>query len=241
MAIVSVKRILVKPLIRGIEAAILEPSMSDNTLFIVGAVFVSLLLSMTLHEAMHAFTSYWLGDDTAKYEGRLSLNPIKHIDPYLTILLPLSLIFLQSTALSSSNVPIFGAAKPVPFNPNRVKWDEFGAALVGIAGPLTNLALAIITAGILRITGDNGSLVIDFLLVFLQVNVGFFVFNMIPFPPLDGSRLLYAFAPEPVREVMRQIEAFGIAGVFIFLFISFQFLSPILVNINTSILSFLLG
>lgn len=215
--------------------------MSDSGLFIIAAVFASLLLSMTLHEAMHAFTSYWLGDDTAKYEGRLSLNPIKHIDPFLTILLPLSLIFFNAASLSSHNVPVFGAAKPVPFNPNRVKWDEFGAALVGVAGPLTNLALAIITAGILRLTGDTGSMVVDFLLVFLQVNVGFFVFNMIPFPPLDGSRLLYALAPEPVREVMRQIEGFGLMGIFVFLFLSFQFLAPILLNINESILRFLLG
>jgi Zn-dependent protease len=76
---------------------------------------------------------------------------------------------------------------------------------------------------------------------FLAVNLSFFVFNMIPFPPLDGSRLLYALAPEPVREVMRQIESFGLMGIFVFLFLSFQFLSPILLNINTSILNFLLG
>src|SRR5579885_2674332 len=98
------------------------------------ALLVSLLISITLHEAMHAFTSYWLGDDTARLEGRLSLNPLRHIDPFATIILPILTYFLLGFPLL--------AAKPVPFNPNRVKYEEFGAALVGIAGPLTNLGLA---------------------------------------------------------------------------------------------------
>lgn len=216
--------------------------MTDNPIFIIAAVFGSILASMTLHEAMHAFTSYWLGDDTAKYEGRLSLNPIKHIDPFLTVLLPLSLLFFNFSSLASGRVPIIGAAKPVPFNPERVKWGDFGAALVGLAGPATNLLLAVLTAGLLQIFGAaGGDTVTQLLLIFLQVNIGFFVFNMIPFPPLDGSRALYALAPDPVREVMRQIESFGLAGIFIFLFLLFPVLSPILFDINTSILRFLLG
>lgn len=214
--------------------------MSDNSLFIIAAVFGSILASMTLHEAMHAFAGYWLGDDTAKFEGRLSLNPIRHIDPFLTILLPLSLLFLNFSSLTAGRVPIFGAAKPVPFNPNRVKWDDLGAALVGLAGPATNLVLAVLTAGLLRIFGDTGAYG-NILLIFLQVNIGFFVFNMIPFPPLDGSRALYALAPDPVRDIMRQIEGFGLAGIFIFMFVLFPVLSPIIFDINTSILDFLRG
>lgn len=108
--------------------------MPDNTLFVAVVAIAAILVSMTLHEAMHAYTSYWLGDDTAKLQGRLSLNPIKHIDPLLTIALPV--------LLALSGAPIFGAAKPVPFNPFRVRFQEFGAALVGLAGPLTNLVLA---------------------------------------------------------------------------------------------------
>lgn len=216
--------------------------MTDNTIFIFVAVFASILLSMTFHEAMHAFVGYWLGDDTAKEEGRLSLNPIRHIDPFLTLLLPMSFLLFNISNITSRNVPVFGAAKPVPFNPNRVKWDEFGAALVGIAGPLTNLALAALGAGILQLFDlAGGSMLTEFLLIFVQVNVGFFVFNMIPFPPLDGSRLLYAFAPESVQGVMRQIEAFGLMGIFLFLFILFPFISPILSDVNASILNFLLG
>lgn len=212
--------------------------MIENPIFVIAAVFGSILLSMTLHEAMHAFTSFWLGDDTAKYEGRLSLNPIKHIDPFLTILLPLSLLFLNSASLTSRHIPVFGAAKPVPFNPNRVKWDEFGAALVGLAGPLTNLFLAFVTALVLKLAGD-GTTFAELLKIFMQVNVGFFVFNMIPFPPLDGSRALYALAPEPVQELMRQIEGFGLTGIFVFMFVLFPAISPIILNLNESILRFL--
>jgi Zn-dependent protease len=215
--------------------------MIDNPLFLIAAVFGSILLSMTLHEAMHAFVGYWLGDDTAKYAGRLSLKPIRHIDPFFTLLLPLSLLFFNYSSLTSRNVPVFGAAKPVPFNPARLKWDEFGAALVGLAGPLTNLALAAVTAVVLRLFGVPGATLTELLLVFAQVNVGFFVFNMIPFPPLDGSRALFALAPEPVQDVMRQIESFGLSGIFIFMFVLFPVISPIVLSINRSILGFLLG
>jgi Zn-dependent protease len=187
---------------------------------------------MTLHEAMHAYAGYWLGDDTAKQQGRLTLNPLRHIDPFLTVLLPV--------VLALSGAPIFGAAKPVPFNPNRVKYDEFGAALVGLAGPLTNFVFALAAAGLVKVFMPAG-VTLDVLIIFIQVNVGFFVFNMIPFPPLDGSRLLYAFAPEPLQRVMQQIESFGITSIVIFMFLLFPALSPIIGNIMDSLLRFLLA
>ena len=167
-----------------------------------------ILISMTLHEAMHAFVSYWLGDDTAKLEGRLTLNPIKHIDPFLTIVLPLGLMLLGG--------PVFGGAKPVPFRPDRVKWGDWGAALVAMGGPLTNLVLAFIGFGVWGIMGlaGTGGTVSVILLLFVQVNLGFFLFNILPIPPLDGSRVLYALAPEFVRTAMRAIERFGIIVVF---------------------------
>src|SRR5687768_8205633 len=93
----------------------------------IAIVFVVLVISITLHEMMHAFTSHWLGDDTAHREGRVTLNPMKHVDPFLTILMPMiTLVLFQ--------VPLL-AAKPVPFNPYRVRFEEFGAALVGVVGP----------------------------------------------------------------------------------------------------------
>lgn len=169
-----------------------------------------ILFSMTLHEAMHGFMAFYLGDDTAKREGRLTLNPVKHIDPFLTILLPLLLAI-------TPGAPIFGGAKPVPFNPNRVRYDEWGAALVALAGPLTNLILAFVIFGIYAIAGAPSGLGGQILILAVQVNLGFFVFNMIPLPPLDGSRVLYALAPEFVRRGMEAIERFGI--IFIFLIV----------------------
>ncbi|MCX6728859.1 MAG: site-2 protease family protein [Candidatus Saccharibacteria bacterium] len=183
----------------------------DVTYIIV--VLGVVLVSMTLHEAMHAYAGYWLGDDTARLSGRLSLNPIKHIDPFLTVLLPL--------LLAISGAPIFGAAKPVPYNPNNIRWDEWGAALLAIAGPLTNLVLAFFIYGLsvylgqpVNISGVTSGIVGLILTVGVMVNLGFFIFNLIPIPPLDGSRVLYALAPDFVRRGMESMERFGIIVVF---------------------------
>ena len=177
----------------------------DFTYIIV--VIGVILFSMTLHETLHGFMAYWLGDDTAKLEGRLTLNPIKHIDPFLTILLPL--------ILAVSGAPVFGGAKPVPFNPNRVKYDEWGAALVALAGPLTNFIIAFVLFAIFVLIGMPSSGVVkDVLVIGVGVNLGFFVFNMLPIPPLDGSRVLYALAPEFVRRAMETIEQYGLILIF---------------------------
>lgn len=197
-------------------------------------VFGAILLSMAIHEAVHAFTAHALGDTTAKDEGRLTLNPLKHIDLYTTVLLPIILILI--------GVPPFFAAKPVPFNPTRVKFDEFGAALVGVAGPLTNFVLAAIAALVIRISGVAvGTDMFHILSIFVVVNLGFFVFNMIPFPPLDGSRLLYAFAPEPVQRVMYQIESMGFTAILLFM-LAFIYLGAgsIIVSIVDALYNFLL-
>ena len=177
-------------------------------------IFVVILLSMTVHEAMHAFMGYFLGDNTAKIEGRLTLNPLKHIDPFMTILLPLTMALLGG--------PVFGGAKPVPFNPSRVRYGEWGAAMVALAGPLTNLFIAFLAFGIGVLMGvvSNGGLVASSFLgsviaMTVSVNLGFFVFNMLPVPPLDGSRLLYALAPESARRLMEQIEQYGTLVVFL--------------------------
>ena len=177
--------------------------------------------SMVLHELMHGLTAYWLGDDTAKENGRLTLNPIKHIDPVLTIALPALLVIMNGVTHST---PIFGGAKPVPFRPDRVKGGEWGAALVGVAGPLTNLVLAFLFfliayfSGHLIIVGDviftTSGVMSMFLNAGIMVNLGFFAFNMLPIPPLDGSRLLYAIAPESVQKIMRAMENMGIVVVF---------------------------
>ncbi len=195
--------------------------------------FLSVIFSMGIHEAMHAFTSHWLGDSTAKDEGRLTLNPLKHIDFMTTVALPVVLLML--------GLRPFFIAKPVPFNPDSVKYDEFGAALIGLAGPFTNLALAAIAGLIANISGVAvGTTAFMVFSTFVAVNVGFFVFNMIPFPPLDGSRLLYALAPEPVQRVMYQIETGGLFSIIIFMFVLFPLLGEPVYNVMNTLYHFFL-
>ncbi len=191
-------------------------------------VFITLVISITLHEAMHAYTSHWLGDDTAHQQGRVSLNPLRHIDPFTTLLLPLVTLVLF-------RVPLL-AAKPVPFNPNRVKYEEYGAAMVGLAGPLTNLVLALLGGGVIRLLFTNGAggVGFDAAVIFTQINIGLFVFNMIPIPPLDGSRLIYALAPESMQEVMASLERYGVMIIFA-LILAVPAFGETLIQVNSAI------
>jgi len=210
--------------------------MNEQVIFSLIVVLGVVLVSMTLHEAMHGFVAYWLGDDTAKLQGRLTLNPIKHIDPFLTILLPLM--------LAAIGAPIFGGAKPVPFNPDRVRHDEWGAALVALAGPLTNLLIAFVVFGAGVLFGYNAaslgySTVPEMILMYgVIVNLGFFVFNMIPIPPLDGSRVLYALAPDFVRRGMEYIEQYGLIFVFALVILASSLIGTIMQTVIVALLDF---
>lgn len=180
-----------------------------------------LLLSMSIHEMMHAFASNWLGDDTARRQGRLTLNPLAHIDPLLTVAIPLLLILSGSPFL-------FGAAKPVQVNFSRLRYGEFGGAIVGMIGPVTNFVIACAAAILFKsVSPEFGSILYTVFAVTIFLNVGLFVFNSIPWPPLDGSRLLYAFAPRPLQEVMESIEGMGLTSLVIFIFLFYQFGGPI--------------
>jgi Zn-dependent protease len=184
-------------------------------------LFIVLLASMSVHEMMHAFASNWLGDDTARMQGRLTLNPIAHIDPFLTVALPLLLLLSGSPFL-------FGAAKPVQVNFSRLRYGEFGGAIVGVIGPITNFLIACVAAILFKsLNPDLGTVTYDVLRLAIVLNVGLFIFNMIPWPPLDGSRLLYAFAPRGLQEVMENIERSGLMSLVIFIFLFYQFGGPI--------------
>ncbi len=169
--------------------------------------FGVILLSMMLHELAHGYVAYLLGDETAKDEGRLTLNPFKHLDPVLSVAMPL-LLFL-------SGGPIFGGAKPVPIDPKKLKHGVWGMAMVAIAGPLTNFVLAFFAFTIGHFTGWMyvGGVLGEIFLDLMYINLGFGVFNLIPIPPLDGSRVLYAIAPDGVREAMEKMETWGIVVV----------------------------
>lgn len=196
-----------------------------QVVIVVGVI----LVSMTLHEAMHAFVGYWLGDDTAKLEGRLTLNPIKHIDPFLTLLLPIMLAIVGA--------PIFGGAKPVPFNPSRLRYDEWGAALVAVAGPLTNLVIAFVFFGVYVLAGMPGGIPGAILTTAVIVNLGFFIFNILPIPPLDGSRVLYALAPDFVRRGMEVVERYGLILVFVLVLVA----APLLGQFMQQAVNFFIG
>ena len=172
--------------------------------------------ALVFHEVSHGYVSYRLGDPTAKMKGRLSLNPIKHIDPFGTVLLPL--------LLWATGAPIFGYAKPVPINPGYYKDYRKGMLLTGLAGPATNLALAL-TAGLLSrvlalgalATGAAADPHITFLgwiwyglYYFGQINLVLMFFNLIPIPPLDGSRVLPIFLSDKALMKYHEIERYGI-------------------------------
>ena len=171
----------------------------------------AIIIAISLHEMMHAWVGYLLGDDTAKQHGRITLNPLSHIDPVMTVAMPFVLLLI--------GLPPIGAAKPVPFAPHRLRWGEYGMALVALAGPLTNLLLAILGSLIYRLVGGDGFWG-EASLLFIAINIGFFVFNMIPFPPLDGSRVLYVIAPDSVRSFMNMLERFGVWLIIIILFLA---------------------
>ncbi len=199
-----------------------------STVFYLLVLIPSILVGMTIHEAMHAYVGFLLGDTTAEEEGRISLNPLHHIDPVYTIILPIVTLLLF-------HAPIL-AAKPVPFNPHRLRYGEWSAALIALAGPVSNLVLAIIGAVLAYLAGD-GTLIGAIFGLFVYLNVQLFVFNLVPIPPLDGSRVLYTFAPEPLQRFMADIEPYGLFIIFGLVLVGG--FGGVLVSLNTVILQLL--
>jgi Zn-dependent protease len=196
-------------------------------------VFIIIIISMVLHEMAHAYVAYFLGDTTAKDEGRLSPNPLVHIDPWMSIVVPL-LLFISGS-------PIFGGAKPVPIDKRNLKGGAWGMALVAIAGPLMNFVIAFAAFLFGHFTGVLYDLnfASDVVLQIITTNLGFMVFNLIPIPPLDGSRVLYVIAPDGIRDFMERMEYLtGLIVVFVMVFFFSQYLSEFLIGAIKVILAF---
>lgn len=164
--------------------------------------FSLLIVAMVVHEFSHGWVAYKLGDNTAKYSGRLTLNPFAHIDPIGTILLPIILL------ISTHGRFVFGYAKPVPINYWALKNPKRDMGLIGLSGPLSNFIFAFVLSLIYRILA--GSLILKFTIGYLiSVNVMLGVFNLLPIPPLDGSRIFAAVLPANLASKYNLIEPYG--------------------------------
>jgi len=186
---------------------------------------IVLLFSVIIHEVSHGYAALWLGDHTAEYEGRLTINPVKHIDPIGTIVLPILSLMLPGSFL-------FGWAKPVPFNPYNLRNQRWGEAIVAVAGPLSNILLALIFGLFIRFYviphGMLDSSMSVICQVIVLVNVTLAIFNLVPIPPLDGSKILSSILPKSFMQIRQSIEKFGFIGVFIFLIFIWQFFEPLI-------------
>ena len=166
--------------------------------------FALILPAIVLHEVSHGYVAYLLGDQTAKRAGRLTLNPVKHIDPFGTLLLPALLL------LVSGGQYAFGYAKPVPVNPNNFSDYRKGFFLTALAGPTTNLTLAFLSGLGFRLLDGSGTLAM-LLLYFAQMNLVLMFFNLIPIPPLDGSRVIPLFLSDSAMQKYHEVERYGFA------------------------------
>ncbi|PJC56478.1 hypothetical protein CO026_00085 [Candidatus Kaiserbacteria bacterium CG_4_9_14_0_2_um_filter_41_32] len=205
------------------------------------ALILILIISVILHEMAHGYAANWLGDPTARLQGRLSPNPLVHIDPFMSVILPAILLLSGSPFL-------FGAAKPVPYNPYNLTNQKWGEAIVAVAGPATNITLAIIFALIIRFADMLPMVSMAFLTLSLQVvilNLFLAFFNLVPIPPLDGSKILPNFLPFSLRlkyERFRQILEQNTALAFGVIIISFMLvLGAPLALLTKTVAIFLVG
>jgi len=196
-----------------------------STLSIVSILI--LIMSVIIHEVSHGLMADRLGDPTARLQGRLTLNPLKHIDPVGSILVPII------TSLAGFT---FGWAKPVPFNPYNLKNRRSGEFLIALAGPVSNLVIASVFSLIIRFTLANFDFTTsDTVFAFVQIcsyivviNVVLAIFNLVPLPPLDGSKLLFNILPTRFIRVRHILEAYAPVWVLLMVFFLWKFISPII-------------
>ncbi len=191
-------------------------------LLIAFSIIIS-LFSIAIHEAAHGWVAYKLGDPTAKYEGRLTLNPLKHLDPLGSIFFPVFTLLA-----TGGRGPVFGWAKPVPINPYNFKDQRWGELKVAIAGPASNFLLAFISGGLIRFSSGLG---ITFLIYPLSIvvlsNLSLAIFNLFPIPPLDGSHILLSLIPESAYEAKQFLHRNGFLLLIIFIFFGMKWIEPL--------------
>ncbi|MBI5306563.1 site-2 protease family protein [Candidatus Wolfebacteria bacterium] len=197
-----------------------------NNILILIFQLIIFLFSVMIHEVSHGLMAYRLGDSTAKRAGRLTLNPLKHLDYFGSFFVPFMLFIFKSPVL-------FGWAKPVPFNPLNLKNSKRDSGLIGLSGPLSNFSIALIFGLINKFfiffNLANAPLLI-FLDIIILINVALAIFNLVPIAPLDGSKILFAILPDTqkTREFFDQWERYGIFILLFFLFFGIQLITPII-------------
>ena len=177
-----------------------------------------LIMSVVVHEVSHGYAARALGDSTAEYAGRLTLNPVKHIDLWGSIIIPIILVLTKAGF-------IIGWAKPVPVNPYNLRNPRYGEAIVAAAGPASNLALAVIFGLLIRF-GLIPVSVFPVVVAIVVINLVLAVFNLVPIPPLDGSKILFAVLPPRFFHIRESLERYGLIFALIFVIFLWQFVSP---------------
>ncbi len=183
-----------------------------------------LVMSIVIHEVSHGFMAEHFGDKTARFAGRLTLNPLKHLDLFGSVFLPIILVLSNSPFL-------FGWAKPVPFNPDNLSNKRWGAMWIALAGVLANFSIAILFGIIIRLTSglDLPSNFYFITSIIVLINLALGIFNLVPIPPLDGSKILFSLLPESFSSIIFKHEQYSLILLLVFIVFFADFLSPILV------------
>jgi len=179
-----------------------------------------LIMSVVIHEVSHGVAANSLGDPTAKYEGRLTLNPLKHLDPFGSVFLPIFTYAIGGF--------IFGWAKPVPYNPYNLRNQKWGPAVVSIAGPASNIFIALVFSLALRSFADLATTALfQISAMIILINILLAVFNLVPIPPLDGSKVLFAFLPTGWYQLQFFLEQYGFLALLVFILLFWPYVLPV--------------